>query len=141
MSMRIFLDTNVVYDFVSKRQPFYDAAALLIREAILKNYTIQISSLSVVNISYTTQKTHDTSMANLAVASMLQSFELTPINQQIIEQSHLSGWKDFEDAVQYYSALHENADAIITRNQKDYEESKIPILNPEEGLKWLREGK
>ncbi|WP_417607919.1 type II toxin-antitoxin system VapC family toxin [Owenweeksia hongkongensis] len=139
--MRIFLDTNVVYDFVSKRQPFYDAAALLIREAILKNYTIQISSLSVVNISYTTQKTHDTSMANLAVASMLQSFELTPINQQIIEEAHLSGWKDFEDAVQYFSAIQDNADVIITRNQKDYEENKIPILNPEEGLKWLREVK
>ena len=141
MSLKIFFDTNVVLDLILEREPFLDTATLFVKEALMQSCTLQTSALSAVNISYTTRKTHNSAKAKIAVTAILQNFIVSPIDQKIITLAHSANWKDFEDAVQYFSAIQDNADAIITRNQKDYEENKIPILSPEEGLQWLREVK
>jgi predicted nucleic acid-binding protein len=57
--------------------------------------------------------------------------------QKVIDLSLVSDFKDFEDAVQYYSAIQVKADCIITRNKSDYAGDKISVLTPEEFLALL----
>jgi predicted nucleic acid-binding protein len=64
----------------------------------------------------------------------LHTIDLTDVN---LDESLVSDFKDFEDAVQYQSALYVKADYIITRNQKDFKKSKIPVRTPTEFLSQL----
>ncbi len=56
----------------------------------------------------------------------------TSIDADIVQQAIHSSFQDFEDALQYYSALRIKADVIITRNGKDFTESTIPVMTAAE---------
>lgn len=58
-------------------------------------------------------------------------------NERIVDDSLASQFKDFEDALQYYTALKAKADIIITRNDKDFKASKLPVMSPSEYLASL----
>ncbi len=61
------------------------------------------------------------------------------IDSKTINESLCSDFQDFEDAMQYHSALRANADIIITRNKKDFSASKIPVFTPQEFLDAVSE--
>lgn len=61
-------------------------------------------------------------------------FRVAPVNDRVIDLAMVSELRDFEDAVQYYSAVLAKADCIITRNKRDFRKSSIPVLLPEEFL-------
>ncbi len=61
-------------------------------------------------------------------------FRVAAVDEKVIDLSLASTFKDFEDAVQYYSALHVRADYLITRNKADYRADRLPIMTPEEFL-------
>ena len=65
----------------------------------------------------------------------------TPVDYSTIEKSIESKFKDFEDAMQYFSAKHEDIDYIITRNKKDYSASDIPVFEPQEFIDYLLKNK
>jgi hypothetical protein len=60
------------------------------------------------------------------------------LNEQIIEKGLNSGFHDFEDALQYFSALDSDCHILITRNVKDYKDSDIPLMTAEEFLKSIK---
>ena len=64
-------------------------------------------------------------------------FRVAPVDEKVIDLSLASDFEDFEDAVQYYSALHVKADCVITRNKADYKDNAIPVLTQEEFLATL----
>ncbi|HLA50422.1 MAG TPA: PIN domain-containing protein [Thermodesulfovibrionia bacterium] len=66
--------------------------------------------------------------------SLIFSFGIAEVDEKVIDLSLTADFKDFEDAVQYYSAIKVKADCIITRNKDDYVNDKIPVLTPEEFL-------
>ena len=61
-------------------------------------------------------------------------FRVAAVDEKVIDLSLASTFKDFEDAVQYYSALHVKADCLITRNKSDYRTDRLPVMTPEEFL-------
>jgi len=61
-------------------------------------------------------------------------FDVAAVDEKVIDLSLVSGFKDFKDAVQYYSAIHVQADCLVTRNKADYRVDPLPILTPEEFL-------
>lgn len=69
--------------------------------------------------------------------NFVKTCRITPVDSQTIDESIASAFGDFEDAMQYYSALREQADVIITRNKDDYEAAQIPIYEPQEFLDML----
>ena len=69
--------------------------------------------------------------------NFIKSSRVTPVDSQTIDESIASEFGDFEDAMQYYSALREQADVIITRNKDDYEAARIPVYEPQEFLDLL----
>lgn len=67
----------------------------------------------------------------------IKACSITPVDSQTIDESVASDFRDFEDAMQYYSALREGADVIITRNKNDYQAAQIPVYEPQEYLDLL----
>ena len=134
--MNVFIDTNVAIDFMARRKDFFENAALVIEYCRLKNHKVLISSLAFATASYILSQHHK--MSKNSIKNIFNSFIshriITPVDSKTIKESLTSEFDDFEDAMQYYSALRENADIIITRNKDDFDESLIPIYTPQEFL-------
>ena len=61
-------------------------------------------------------------------------FKITKVNEKVVDQALASGFKDFEDAIQYYSALDVKAKYLVTRNKSDYIGEEVIIVSPQEFL-------
>ena len=131
---RIFLDTNVILDLLGERVPFFDSIAKVATLADQKKLTLIVSPLSFTTIDYVLNN-YETSES---VLNKLRKFkiicEVCEVNEETIDKALNSSFKDFEDAVQYFSALQSNCSMIITRNGKDFKHSTIPIMTAEEYL-------
>lgn len=131
---RIFLDTNVILDLLGERVPFFDSIAKVATLADQKKLTIIVSPLSFTTIEYVLNKYENSE----AVLNKLRKFkiicEVCEVNEETIDKALNSNFKDFEDAVQYFTALQSNCSIIITRNGKDFKNSTIPIMTAEEYL-------
>jgi predicted nucleic acid-binding protein len=130
-----FLDTNVVIDFLTNREPFsYDAANLfeLSERAQIK---IFVSAISFNNIYYLARqkKPHQDTIDSLQ--KLMAFCEVIDLTKTILAQAMNSEFGDLEDAIQYQSALGvEGIEAIVTRNQKDFKKSKLAVLSPKDVL-------
>ncbi len=132
---KVFLDTNIWLDYFGARSPFDLDAQNIIQQAENGTIEIFISSLSICNISYIIKKISPNVNANQVITDIINLATITKIDENIISNALASNFKDFEDAVQYYSALlHGEITHIITRNIADFNESKIPVLSPSDYL-------
>ncbi len=132
------MDTNVVIDFLANRQPFSLDAAKLFNMSLEGRIRIHISAVSYNNIYYVLRQ----SLTNNATIKLLENLaeitEITDVSNQVIRQSLKTDFKDYEDAIQYYSALTvPNIDFIVTRNTKDFKKSTLPVLTPTEAIALL----
>ena len=124
-----FVDTNVIIDLLLNREGA-DAAAALLDGAERGDYKLSLCALSYTNIYYSLRKylSHEERINCLTqIGEVLLS---APVDGNVITAALHSGWNDFEDAVQYCSAVSARIiDGIVTRNEKDFALSKIPIIN------------
>ena len=131
---RIFLDANVILDLLGERIPFFDSIAKVATLADQKKLTLIVSPLSFATINYVLNK-YETSES---VLNKLRKFkiicEVCEVNEETIDKALNSSFKDFEDAVQYFTAIQSNCSIILTRNGKDFKHSTIPIMTAEEYL-------
>ena len=131
----LLIDTNIVIDLLAKREEFYEDAAALFSLADKNEIKLSISALTFANTNYILSKLKSDKEARL----ILRRFKVLVVIQSLddkITELALSdeNFKDFEDGLQYYSAMENNIDAIITRNNKDFKHSKIPVLSAKEYL-------
>jgi len=131
----IFLDTNVLIDFFADRKPFSIEAAKLFNYSFKKKINIYISAVSYNNIYYILRQ----SCSHLEAIKMLTELnewtDIIDVSKDIINKSLKSGFKDFEDAIQYNCAKSLNKiDFIVTRDTKDFKTSSLPILTPKEAV-------
>jgi predicted nucleic acid-binding protein len=136
----IFMDTNVVIDFLADRQPFSLQAAKLFDLTIDGKVKIYISAVSYNNIYYILRR----SLTNNATIKLLEELveitEITDVTKSIIKQSLKTDFKDYEDAIQYYCALSlPKIDFIVTRNTKDFKKSTVAVLTPAEAIVTLND--
>lgn len=137
--MRLFLDTNILIDFVSARQPFSEAAAVLFQLADDGEVALVLSDLSIVNavyilgrLGFPLQDIYD------VLTEICEMVTLTETGPKVIRACLQARSKDFEDNVQYLSAMNAGADYVITRNKKDFapfDEGKV--LTPLEFLDMM----
>ena len=132
---RIFLDTNVVIDFLADRRPFSIDAARLFDLALDGKTRIYISAVSYNNIYYILRQ----SLTNNATLKLLNELaemtEITDVTNDIIRKSLKTDFNNYEDAVQYYCALSiPKIDFIVTRDSKDFKKSTISVLTPVEAI-------
>lgn len=130
----VLCDINFILDIFLKREPFYRSASRVfkkIEDGKLRGY---LCSLSFPTLFYLLTKELNREKAIKTLEKIRIVFRVAPVDEKVIDMSLVSDFKDFEDAVQYYSALQYKADCIITRNKPDYLDDKIPVLTPDEFL-------
>jgi predicted nucleic acid-binding protein len=130
---RIFIDTNVIIDVLMQRDGYLSSARVL---ALAKNEdtTLFVSVLTMANLAYILRKSlkGDSFYAEMRKLSCLVNVADTT-NNHFLSALDLQA-KDFEDALQYYCAISNECDIIVTRNKKDFAFSSISVLTPEELL-------
>lgn len=136
--MRLFLDTNVVLDLLAERQPFYDSIAKIATLADHKKLTLVVSPLTFTTVEYILKRFESSE----SVLNKLRKFkiicEVCQVDEQTVEKGLHSEFKDFEDAIQYFSAVQANCSVIITRNGKDFRKSTLAIMTADEYLNSIR---
>lgn len=132
---KILIDTNIVIDLLSKRADFYDDAADLFSQADKKELNLTISSLTFANTNYILSKLKSGKEAREILRKFKVLVELLSLDDKITELALSDeSFSDFEDGLQYYSAIENEVDIIITRNKKDFKNSKLPVLTAKEYL-------
>ena len=132
---RLLIDTNIVIDLLAKRDKFYDEAADLFSRADKKEVELTISSLTFANTSYILSKLKSAKDAKEILRKFKVLVELLSLDDKITELALSDDdFPDFEDGLQYYSAIENQIEIIITRNKKDFKKSKIPVLTAKEFL-------
>ena len=125
---RILVDTNIVLDLLAKRTEFFREAQELFTLSDKKEVKLYISSLTFVNTYYILSQKLKIDNARKVLRKFKVLVEVLPVDDKIIELSLESDFKDFEDAIQYYTAIENEINIIVTRNLKDFKTAKIPVL-------------
>jgi predicted nucleic acid-binding protein len=132
--MKIFIDTNVLLDVLLNRKDVAEESSCiwaLCEKDTVKGY---ISAISFNNAHYVICKVHSRKKADQAMRTMLDSFNVVPLDDKILNRATDADFNDFEDSIQFFSALHCDADYIISRNIKDFPKEDIPVLEPKDFL-------
>ena len=126
---KLFIDTNIVIDLLAERDPFYEDAAKLFSLSDKNKVKLSVSSLTFANTNYLLQKTNSASTAKEILRKFKILTAVLSLNDKIIDLAlNDNGFGDFEDAIQYFSALQNNIEILITRNLQDYKKATISIL-------------
>ncbi len=131
---KILVDTNIVIDLLSKREEFYKPASGLFTLSDNKEIILTISSLTFANTFYLLSKELDTTKVKEILRKFKLLVKVLPMDDKIIDLSLNSDFKDFEDAIQYFTAIENKIEIIITRNLKDFKLSKIPVMTANDYL-------
>ena len=137
--MKVFLDTNVVVDFLGERDPFFQDAAKIFELWRKEEIRLSLSVLTIVNCAYILHKAYSKETMLDKIKWLCGSFEIAPIDVSTIVGAVDLGEKDFEDSVQYLSASSIHSDVIITRDKKGFANADIPVMTPAEFLERSRQ--
>lgn len=135
---KVLIDTDVILDFFFDRTPFSEDASKIL--SLCERGKIQgfAPPVMISNIYYLLRKTatHAKVIENLKM--LMKIINISMINKQTVLDALHSAFKDFEDALQNFSAQNEKGiNTIITRNIKDYKTSKLSVMTPDTFLQTM----
>jgi predicted nucleic acid-binding protein len=130
----LLIDTNIIVDLLSKRKNFYQEAQELFTLADEQEVKLYISSLTFANTHYLLSKELNSNEARKVLIRFKLLVSILPLDDKILELALSSDFNDFEDGIQYYTALENKLNIIITRNKKDFKISTLPVLTAREYL-------
>ena len=132
--MNVFIDSDVILDVAGARKPFVDDSAKLLSLAEKLEVNGFTSALVFSNVCYVLRKIigKEDTLDFLRKLEMILS--VIPIEKSSVHSALYSGFTDFEDGIEHYSAVYSNMDCIVTRNVDDYKTSALPVYTPTEFL-------
>ncbi len=129
---QILLDTNIAWDLLARRIPFYNDAAALFTLADKKIISLSISALSLANIHYVIAKLKPEQETRKILRNLVILLQVLSLDDKILDLALNSDFNDFEDAIQYFTAIENDQDLIVTRNMSGFRKSKIPVMTARE---------
>jgi len=137
--MNVFLDTNVIIDFMGEREGFFEDAAAIFAMIEDKRITASASALTIVNCAYILKKAFNSDLMLEKVETLCQMLDIMPIERsQLTDAVELRPY-DYEDAVQYLSSLPSRPDVIITRDKRGFNSFNILVMTPAEFVQKAKE--
>jgi predicted nucleic acid-binding protein len=127
----VFVDTDICIDLLSGRKPFNATAEKLFSLADTGKIKVCISSLSFANIDYVLRSQYSGSNSRQIIAKFKTLVSVLSVDNKTIDLAIASDFADFEDAIQYYSAIENGITIFLTRNLKDYKKATIKVMTPE----------
>lgn len=134
----LFLDTNVVIDLLGEREDFYDPIAKIVSLADKGKVKLTVSALTYSTVFYILSRFESKEIVKEKMRKFKTIAKTADVTDKIIDKGLASKFTDFEDALQYYCALKSGSSIILTRNEKDFKSSEIPVFNPNEYLSKFR---
>ena len=136
--MKVLLDTNVVLDVLLDRKPHVADAARIFRMVEEGRATGLLCATTLTTLDYLLTQSLGRSDARPILARLLRLFEIAPVTRTVIEGALRSEMADFEDAVLVQAARQAGADAVITRNVRDFAKAACPVFDPRQFLAQIR---
>jgi len=121
-------------DLLGEREPFYDAIAKIVSLSDKGKIQLTVSALTYSTIFYILSRFEDKEIVKEKIRKFKIVAQTSDLTDKIIDKGLASKFKDFEDALQYYSALKSGCSIIITRNGKDFKLADISVFSPDEYL-------
>lgn len=138
---KLLIDTNIAIDFLNERDPFYEKARLLMICGRVGEFELWMSSSQITDLVYVLSNGGKTSEMG-KVMERLRGFRtfvnVFPVSDREIDLMLAAAWSDPEDYLLYEVALALKADAIVTRNQKDFPQGLIKVLDCDEFFSWMK---
>lgn len=132
---KLLIDTNIALDLLAKREPFYKSAAQVFSLADKHKIKLTISSLTFTNTNYVLSRLKSPKEAREILRKFKILVKILSLNEKIVALAlNDESFQDFEDGLQYYTAIENNQDIIITRDLRDFKHAKIPVMTAEEYL-------
>lgn len=135
MIIRVFVDSDIVLDLLARRGPHYESAARLFTLFDAGKVKAFTSPLVFANIHYILRKLKSKEVAIQSLRKLKAMVNVLPIDEKIIDQSLNSDFRDFEDAIQYYTAINNGIKVILTRNASDYKSGDITVSDSEQFIR------
>lgn len=133
---RILIDTDVILDFFFDRQPFSENAARIFSLCESKEIKGYIIPVIISNVYYLLRQTASHEKVIEKLKLLVTITEILVMDKSVIIQALNSDFKDFEDALQNYAAeLNNEIDLILTRNTKDFKNSSLAVMTPDNYIK------
>ena len=132
---KAFIDTDVILDFMMAREPFALDAARVLSLSENKEVLVCTSGLVFSNAYYVLRKLGSHNKVIEKLTQLSRIIEIIGLSKDAVMQALVSDFSDFEDALQHYAALAGGVKVIITRNTKDYKNSHLAVLTPDQYLK------
>lgn len=135
--LSVLIDLNILLDVLQRREPFYAASAGILAAAERGQIRAYLASHTLTTLFYLIAKDQSPGVARTMIQEILTFIQVADVTQAAIESALTFPMTDFEDAVQLAAALQAKVDYLVTRNIKDYPETRLPVLAPAELLTYL----
>lgn len=135
---KVFIDTNIIVDLITDRKPFSKYSIEIFKKAEEKKIKLFTSSHSIATTHYLLKKYLEEKNLRDVLYNLLDYVTVIAVDTDVLKKGLRSKHKDFEDSIQIYCASSvEKIDCIVTRNIKDFRNSEILVLTPDElCLRW-----
>jgi predicted nucleic acid-binding protein len=135
---KLFLDTNIIVDLIADRKPFSKYSIEIFKKAEEKKIKLFTSSHSIATTHYLLKKYLEEKILRDVLYNLLDYVTVIAVDTDVLKKGLRSKHKDFEDSIQILCASTiEKIDCIVTRNTKDFRDSEILVLTPDElCLRW-----
>ena len=132
-NMVLLIDTNIILDVLQNRSEHYNHSKQVLDTCKEKNVQGYLAAHSITNLWYILKKTHSDEQRRSLIKALLTYFDVVSLDKTKIQSAlDKNDFKDFEDCLQDECASEIQADCIVTRNARDFSNSKIPVRSPEE---------
>lgn len=135
--MRALIDTNIILDVLCQRERFLENSSMVFKLCEMKKLDGVISALSIPNLVYIMRKELDHDAIKIVLQKLSLIFKIEDLKAADLLKAAVMDFKDYEDALQSICAERTNADFIISRNVKDFQNSSVKAVTPEEFLNML----
>ena len=136
--MRILFDTNIVLDVLEARAPYHRDAVTLFSAVDRGWLTGLLCATTITTIHYIARQALGAAKTREQLRKILGMFTIAPVTHGIIVDALELAFPDFEDAVLHEAAASADAVGIVTRNPKDFHQSRLRIYSPASLVASLR---
>ena len=137
MNKKLFIDSDIILDVLTKRDEFYQPAAVLFDLGYEKKLNLYTTAVILANIFYLLRKKYGIEKSKEQLKKLRLIMKVLPINEKTVDDVLASKFGDFEDGLQYFSVKENGIPVIITRNIKDYKVDDVIIQTAEEFIKAM----
>ena len=131
---KVFVDTDIVMDLLAARELFFEHAAKLFSSADKGDIQVCVSSCALPTLTIFCLSNTVLTRQEKKLLKFKTLVTVLAVTDKVIELALSSDFRDFEDGIQYFTAIENNIKILLTRNLKDYKTAAIPVMTAEQFL-------